>query len=114
MSRTDVETLLLRTPGTLYQKVDETYISNLYNYQVINKTADEVPIEFRLIGDVLGKIRLVGKPPVANAGEVAEGALFIDLEKEALESRKTKVVLEVYSNGELIDKVKTNFLGPVK
>ncbi|NRA47961.1 MAG: 4Fe-4S binding protein [Phaeodactylibacter sp.] len=114
MSRTDVETLLLRTPGTLYQKVDETYISNLYNYQVINKTADEVPIEFRLIGDVPGKIRLVGKPPVANAGEVAEGALFIDLEKEALESRKTKVVLEVYSNGELIDKVKTNFLGPVK
>jgi polyferredoxin len=114
MSRTDVETLLLRTPGTLYQKVDETYISNLYNYQVINKTAEEVPVEFKLIGDIPGRIRLVGKPPVAAAGKVAEGALFIDLDKAALESRKTKVILEVYSNGELVDKVKTNFLGPVK
>jgi polyferredoxin len=114
MSRTDVETLLLRTPGTLYQKVDETYISNLYNYQVINKTAEEVPVEFKLIGDIPGRIRLVGKPPVAAAGKVAEGALFIDLNKAALESRKTSVILEVYSNGELVDKVKTNFLGPVK
>jgi hypothetical protein len=94
--------------------VDETYISNLYNYQVINKTAEEVPVEFKLIGDIPGRIRLVGKPPVAAAGKVAEGALFIDLDKAALESRKTKVILEVYSNGELVDKVKTNFLGPVK
>jgi polyferredoxin len=114
MSRTDVETLLLRTPGTLYQKVDETYISNLYNYQVINKTAEAVPVEFKLIGDIPGRIRLVGKPPVAAAGKLAEGALFIDLDKAALESRKTEVVIEVYSDGELIDEVKTNFLGPVK
>ncbi len=113
-SRTDVETLLLRTPGTLYQKVDETYISNLYNYQVINKTSEAVPVEFKLIGDIPGRVRLVGKPPVAEAGKVAEGALFIDLDKEALASRKTSIILEVYSGEELVDKVKTNFLGPVK
>ena len=40
-ARTDVETLLLRTPGVLPQKVDETHVSNLYNYQVINKTNEE-------------------------------------------------------------------------
>lgn len=114
MSRTNVETLLLRTPGTLYQEVDETYLSNLYNYQIINKTTEEIPVEFKLIGDIPGRIRLVGNPPVAPAGKVAEGALFIDLDRAALESRKTKLIIEVYSGGELIDKVKTNFLGPVK
>jgi cytochrome c oxidase accessory protein FixG len=112
--RTDVETLLLRTPGTLYQRVDDTYISNLYNYQVINKTQEELPVEFKLVGEVPGRIRLVGKSPVAGKDQVAEGALFIDLEAEALEGRKTEVVVEIYSNGELIDEVKTNFLGPVK
>lgn len=112
--RTDVETLLLRTPGTLYQRVDDTYISNLYNYQVINKTKEELPVEFKLVGDIPGRIRLVGKSPTASADAVAEGALFIDLDAEALEGRKTEVLVEVYSNGELIDKVETNFLGPVK
>jgi polyferredoxin len=112
--RTDVETLLLRTPGTLFQRVDEIYISNLYNYQVINKTQEELPVEFKLVGDIPGRIRLVGKSPTAGADAVAEGALFIDLEAEALEGRKTEVLIEVYSNGELIDEVSTNFLGPVK
>lgn len=50
-ARTDVETLLLRTPGMLYQKVDEENISNLYNYQIINKTKEVFPVEFRLVTD---------------------------------------------------------------
>jgi polyferredoxin len=115
--RTDVETLFLRTPGMLYQEVDETYISNLYNYQIINKTADDLSdVEFKLVGDAMsnGRIRLVGKTPNAPVGEVAEGALFIDLDRNWLDKRKTKIVIEVYSNGELIDKASTNFLGPVK
>jgi polyferredoxin len=112
--RTEVETLLLRTPGMLYQEVDETYLSNLYNYQIINKTAKDLPIEFKLVGASEGRIRLVGEAPTVQAGEVSEGALFIDLEKDWLEGRKTKIKVEVYSNGELIGTTSTNFLGPVK
>ncbi|MCO6480272.1 MAG: cytochrome c oxidase accessory protein CcoG [Phaeodactylibacter sp.] len=111
-ARTDVETLLLRTPGVLPQKVDETHVSNLYNYQVINKTNEVMPVEFRLAEGTAGSLQLVGKPPTAEAGQVAEGALFIILENDALEGHKTEVEIEVYSNGELIDKAKTNFLRP--
>ncbi|MEM6701011.1 MAG: 4Fe-4S dicluster domain-containing protein, partial [Bacteroidota bacterium] len=46
LSRGDVETLVLRTKGMLYQQVDEQHISNLYNYQLINKTNKEFPVEF--------------------------------------------------------------------
>jgi polyferredoxin len=112
--RTEVETLILRTPGMLYQEVDETYLSNLYNYQVINKTTEDFPVEFKLGGDAQGRIRLVGESTNAVAGKVAEGALFIDLERNSLKGRKNKVIVEVYSNGKLIDKAKTNFLGPIK
>ncbi|MEL7118738.1 MAG: cytochrome c oxidase accessory protein CcoG [Bacteroidota bacterium] len=112
-SRTDVEAIILRTPGMLYQKVDDTYISNLYNYQIINKTKEEFPIEFKLISDD-GKIRTVGEVPDAKANDVIEGAFFIDMNKNELESRKNKLTIEVYSDGKLIDKVKTTFLGPMK
>ncbi|MCB0567110.1 MAG: 4Fe-4S binding protein [Phaeodactylibacter sp.] len=113
-SRTDVETLLLRTPGVLPQQVDETHVSNLYNYQVINKTSEELPIEFRLAEglEAHGSIQLIGQPPAAQAGKVAEGALFIILEKGALQGHKTEVLIEVYSNGEVIDEVRTNFMAP--
>ncbi len=111
-ARTDVETLLLRTPGVLPQKVDETHVSNLYNYQVINKTNEEMPVEFRLAEGTKGSIQLVGESPTAHAGKVAEGAMFIILENDALDGHKTEVEIEVYSNGELIDQAKTNFLRP--
>ena len=112
-SRGDIETLMFRTPGMLYQKVDDTHISNLYNYEIINKTNKELPVAFRL-ATAGGGIRLVGTLKAAKPGEVIKGAMFIDMETKALDSRKTKLKIEVVSNGKVIDEVTTNFLGPVK
>ena len=112
-NRGSMDVLMLRTPGMLYQQVDETYISNLYNYELINKTNKAFPIEFKLITPD-GRIRLVGGSPTAQPGIVTKGALFIDMDKHKLTSRKTTLNIEVISDGKVMDKVKTNFLGPVK
>ena len=112
-SRGNVETLILRTRGMLYQQVDENTVSNLYNYQVINKQGEEFPVEFRLTTDY-GSIELPAGNPSVGKGEVAEGAMIIKMPKDQLESRKNTLVIEVYSEGELIDKVKTTFFGPIK
>lgn len=115
--RTEVETIVLRTPGMLYQKVDDTFISNLYNYQVINKTTKEIEnIEFKLRGEHAdhGKIKIVGNVSPAGKQAISEGAFFIELDKTKLNDRKTRLIIDVYSNGEKIDESKTNFLGPVK
>jgi len=112
-SRSDVETIILRTPGKLFQKVDDQTISNLYNYEVINKTGEEIPLEFRLTGGA-GEIRLIGKPPVARKGEVVKGALFIYMPKNRLKGRRNEILIEVWSDGKRIDKAKTNFFGPGK
>ncbi|MEM6699196.1 MAG: FixG Ig-like domain-containing protein, partial [Bacteroidota bacterium] len=84
----------------------------LYNYQIINKTGEDLPVEFVLLGE--GNIKIVGKIPDAKANEITEGALFIEIPKAALDSRKTKIKVSIWSNGEELDQVKTNFLGPVK
>lgn len=112
-ARTDVEALILRTPGMLYQKVDETRISNLYNYQIINKTKEEFPVEFRLVSPQ-GEIKPVGTLPTTKANGVVEGAMFIEIDLDQLKARKNNIVIEVYSGDKVIDQVKTSFLGPMK
>jgi len=110
-SRSDVEAVILRTPGMLYQKVDESHISNLYNYQIFNKTNQELPLEFRL-KTTGGRIKLVGKSPIAPKTEMVEGALFIEMEKAKLQGRKNELIIQVYTGDKLLDEVRTNFFGP--
>ena len=112
-SRTDVEAVILRTPGMLYQKVDEDHVSNLYNYQVFNKTPQQLPFTF-ILKNKDGNIRLVGDPPTAKGSEMAEGAFFIDMNKADLNSRKNKLIIQVFSGDELLDEVSTSFFGPIK
>lgn len=112
-SRTDVDTLFLRTPGMLFQETEDGYISNLYNYQIINKKTEDFSVEFRL-KDSRGRVRIVGKTPQAKSDEVTEGAVFFDFPPEALSSRKNEITVEIYSNNEKIDEATTNFLGPIK
>jgi cytochrome c oxidase accessory protein FixG len=113
MSRGDIEVLLLRTPGMLFQKSDDGYISNLYNYQLINKKNEAYPIEFEL-ENIDGKIEYVGQKPTTVENENTEGVIFIKILPDDLESRKTTLTVLIKSNGKVIDKIKTNFLGPVK
>ena len=113
-TRSEVEAVILRTPGMLFQKVDDNHISNLYNYQIINKTTEDIGnIEFRLL-DPQGTIKVVGQVPVAGKQAISEGSFFVEIETDKLESRKTGLKIEVYSNGKRIDEASTNFLGPVK
>ena len=112
-NRSEVEAVILRTPGMLYQKVDETTISNLYNYQIFNKTKASFPIQFRIKGNI-GSVRAVGAIKNTEPEKMTEGAFFIDVSKDQLNSRKTKLTIEVYSGDQVIDQVSTTFLGPVK
>jgi cytochrome c oxidase accessory protein FixG len=113
-NRGSIESIILRSPGQLYQKVDEGHLSNLYTYKLINKSGGELPVEIRLKNEE-GVIKMVGHAPEPIAkGEKAQGAFFIEMPKDKLNGRKTPLEIEVYSKGKLIDHVKTNFLGPGK
>ena len=111
LSRTDVETSLLRTPGVLYQTQEDGRISNLYNVKIINKTNDEFSVDLKL-EEVDGDIKIIGTGLEFDDNGVAQGSLFILLNKNELTGLKTKVIVGIYSDGELIETVKTSFLGP--
>ena len=114
-SRTDVETTVLRVPGMLYQNQPDNRISNLYNIQFVNKTFDPINLEVVLEDQEKGTIKKVGEralrvPP----NEKTEGVFFVELPKEALTGANTKIILAIYRDEQLIDKIKTNFLGPIQ
>lgn len=113
-NRSDVEVLMLRTPGMLYQEPEEGVISNLYNYQLINKTDHLLDVEFKCKNIPEAEFQAVGAAPKTKSNENTEGAVFIKIPEDLLEGRKTSLTIEVYGNGELIDKTTTSFLGPIK
>lgn len=114
-TRSEVETVVLRTPGQLYQKVDGGGYSNLYNYEVVNKTAQDITgIEFKL-KNPNGKLKLVGEAAnIAPKQGMLKGVFFVEMPADQLEGHKTKIEIEVWSNGKKVDDATTNFLGPIK
>jgi cytochrome c oxidase accessory protein FixG len=109
-----VESIILRSPGQLYQQRDEAHISNLYTYQIINKTTQELPVTLR-VAHAAAQLEVVGAAiaPISK-GAKAQGAFFLVMPKDQLMGRNTPVVIEVFSGDKKIDAVKTNFMGPNK
>lgn len=113
VTRTEIETKVLRAGGQTFQENEATQtISNLYNVSVINKSRNKYNIEFK-IENKEASIRLVGQPIVLLPEGKANSTFFIDMSGASIEERKTKLEIGVYANGEKLETVKTNFLGPV-
>ncbi len=112
--RNDVEANILRLPGQLFQQKENNIISNVYTYKLVNKTSKDIEnISFKLMSHD-GKIELVSHLKFkVEAQKLAEGTLFIEINKAALESDKDKLKIGVYSNNKLIETTTTTFLGPV-
>ncbi len=114
ITRTPVETTMMRVPGMLYQEQENNRISNLYNIQFINKTFEDVELDLRLKDVEGGTISRVGgeKLLVPATGNV-ESVFFIELPRETITATTTKLEIELYKNEEKIDVIKTSFVGPI-
>ena len=115
ISRSDVEATVLRVPGQLFQKTPEGAISNLYNIQIINKTFDDISLNISVLDQPNATITKVGGESVmVPSNGVAEGVYFVEIPENEIAGTKTSIFLGIYRGQELLEKIKTNFLGPVK
>ena len=113
-TRSDIETTILKVPGQLYQKTDVGNITNLYNLQFVNKTFDDMTLKVRVENESSAKIFKVGGGDVTvSANGLAEGVYFIEMPAEKIDAPKINLKVGVYNGGELVETVKTKFLGPV-
>jgi len=107
-----VETIILRSPGQLYQQTDDTHLTNLYTYVIINKSTHDLPVRLQMAGSG-PHLQMVGHAPdtIPKGGKI-EGAFFVQLSQDELRGRKTSIHIDIISDGKKIDEVETNFMGP--
>ena len=110
--RTDVEAVILRLPGQLFQHKGEN-ISNIYTFKIINKTNNDFnAIHFKLVG-IKGTLKVVGEQDLKVPKQgMKSGTLFIEINQYLLESDKTKLEIEVYDGTKKIETSRTSFLSP--
>lgn len=109
VSRADIETTILRTPGILPQK-EGTNISNLYNIKIINKTHADIPLTVKLLNSE-GKIKLVGNETITVKKESTfETVFFITINQAEINQSANTLKIGIFSNNEMLEEKEVNFL----
>jgi cytochrome c oxidase accessory protein FixG len=110
--RNDVEATILHAPGQLFQR-EGNIISNIYNYDIVNKTEkDFFHVTFRLI-EPEGIIKMVGNSSAKIPSHgMSKGTFFVKILEKELKGEKVELKIQVYNNAELIETATTNFVGP--
>ena len=114
LTRSDVETNVFKVAGTLYQRTDDGFITNLYNVEFVNKTFEALPLEVRVESPASASlVKPDGKPVMVPAEGLLNSVYFIRIPATDIDQAKTIVYLGIYKEGQLLEKVKVKFIGPV-
>ncbi len=114
-TRADIETTVLKAPGTLYSKTEDGQITNVYNIEFVNKTFEAIPLEIKVESPTKASLQKVGMPSIEVPAEgLWKGIFMIKLPEEEISATKMTVVLGIYSNGKKIETVDARFIGPIR
>lgn len=89
-------------------------IVNLYQFEVANKTFESVDIEIKIDDKWGANLMMAGNSLTAEENSISEAVVKLEIPKDRLESRKTKLEVEIWSEGEMLETAKLNFIGPSK
>lgn len=113
-TRTDVETTMLKVPGTLYQRSTDGYITNLYNVEFINKTFESILLEVKIESPATATLeRADGKNIIIPKEGMVKGIFFIRIPEADVTNARTVVKVGIYQQGKRIETLKVKFIGPV-
>lgn len=111
-TRVSVETTILRTPGVLFQEMDNGDIRNLYNVTVLNKSTEPMPVSLRLLEPEEGSLIMVGDLSNIGPEELGSSAFFLELPDSLFSTRRIPVKIGVFSAGNLLEEKTSTFIGP--
>jgi len=111
--RDDVQAIVLRSPGSLYIQTENGDYQNIYTVKLLNKTNEQLIIEIKDL-DNIGDLLIASSSIVLEPQKEFNTAMVLTRSKEDIVKFQTNVEFGIYSNGELIEKVKSTFVGPIK
>lgn len=114
-TRADIETTVLKAPGTLYTKTEDGQITNVYNIEFVNKTFEDVILEVRIESPATATLKKIGEPEIVVPKEgLMKGLFMIKMPDSEIKEMKMNVVLGVYQEGKKIETANARFIGPIK
>lgn len=112
MLRGDFESTILRARGSLFQNYGSDSLSNIYNYNLVNKSKDALMIEYKLENPKGGRIVHIQENTAVPVGKVGKGTFLIVLDKNKLQSSNTPIEIGLYKGGVKVDSYNSTFVGP--
>lgn len=113
-TRSDVETTILKVPGTLFQHTDDGLLSNLYTVEFVNKTFDTMTLRLHVESPAMATLLLPeGEEIEVPSGELVKRMCLIRMPAHQLKEAKTVVLLSVKSGDEVMEQLSVTFIGPV-
>jgi len=113
ITRTDVQTTILRAGGTLYQLRDkEKEVSNLYNTELVNKTSH--PLKFTIVpDDKNARIQYIQKEDSLKVNSSVKITFFVIMPQQVIQQYKSKIGFKLISDGKEVDHFETTFIAPL-
>lgn len=115
ITRADIDTTILKAPGTLYSKTEDGQIANVYNIEFVNKTFDDVSLDLRVESPQAASLLKIGDPNIVVPKEgILKGLFMIKLPEEEIKAMKMNVVVGIYQDGKKIETANARFIGPMR
>lgn len=111
MLRGSFESTILRARGSLYQIYGTDSLSNIYNYNLVNKSSQPLEIEYK-IESHKGRIKHIQENKPVEVGKIGKGTFLIVISKDQLLSSNTPIIIGLYKEGEKVDTYNSTFVGP--
>lgn len=114
-TRSDVETSVLKVPGTLFQRTEDGFITNLYTIEFVNKTFDTLSLTVKVQSPADASVILPEGSTIPVPPELLlKRMCFIRIPADKVTEARTVVMLGIFQDDRLLEKVKVKFIGPVK
>ena len=110
--REQIQAVILREPGQLYNELPGERFSNFYGVKVINKTFEPMPVELRLEKPESGEITVLGEISTVAAQSILEGRFYVAVPAADLRPGKNAVRFTVHSGAKLIGVGESSFIAP--
>ncbi len=113
-TRADIETTILKVPGTLYTKTDDGQITNLYSIEFVNKTFEDIFLDVKIEEPLRATFMKIGDPVIRVPREgILKGMIMVKLPEKDITSMKMEIELGIYQKGKKVETAKAKFIGPI-
>ena len=113
-ARRDLDVLVLRQPGTLYQTVTGGDLANFYNVQAFNRTSRSRAFTIEVVEPRGATVVTLGPLGDVAPYGLVESRLMVRVHPDALAGPSTPVRFVVRADNHVVQTVDTSFLGPAR